>query len=197
MKDRDLIRLYWPVGLRPAFDALFGIDDAMADVVAKATDPTLAAIKLAWWRDRLEGLDQGQVPAEPRLQAASTELLPNGVSGADLAELEPGWATLLQPLPDLKAIAGRGTRLFELAARLLGTPDIEADLGAQFAIADVGRRALLKHPPLIAGQPARVKRRLRPITGLVVLARRPLSEPEATPGRALALLRHRWTGRID
>ena len=27
----------------------------MADVVANATDPTLAAIKLAWWRDRLEG----------------------------------------------------------------------------------------------------------------------------------------------
>ena len=33
MKDRDLVRLYWPVALRPAFDALFGIDDALGDVV--------------------------------------------------------------------------------------------------------------------------------------------------------------------
>ena len=54
-----MVRLYWPVELRPAFDALFDIDEAMADVVARSTEPTLAAIKLAWWRERLEELRTG------------------------------------------------------------------------------------------------------------------------------------------
>ena len=34
MRDRDLVRLYWPVDLRPTFDALFDLEDAFADVVA-------------------------------------------------------------------------------------------------------------------------------------------------------------------
>jgi len=196
LRDRDLVRLYWPVELRSAFDALFAIDDAMADVVAKATDPTLAAIKLAWWRERLEGLDAGQVPAEPRLKAAASDLLPKGVSGTELAHLEGGWAALLQPDPDPSAVAERGVQLFALAASLLGIPEVDGRLGAKFAIADVARRHLLKHPPPVAIPRMRLGRAVRPITGLAVLALRPLSEPEATPGRAFALLRHRLTGRI-
>ena len=82
--DRDLVRLYWPVELRPAFDALFGIDDALAEVVATATQPALGAIRLAWWREALERLDASPPPPEPRLQAAATELLPRGISGATL-----------------------------------------------------------------------------------------------------------------
>src|SRR5688500_2421974 len=120
VSDRDLVRLHWPSELRPAFDALFAIDDALADVVFKASQPALGAIKLAWWRDRLIALDAGAVPAEPRLASAAADLLPRGVAGADLAELVTGWATLLdeQPQPDL--VAERGARLFGLAARLLG-----------------------------------------------------------------------------
>ena len=57
MTDRDLVRLYWPVALRPAFDALFAIDDALADIVMSSTQPALGAIRLAWWREALERLD--------------------------------------------------------------------------------------------------------------------------------------------
>jgi len=91
-----LVRLYWPAELRPAFDALFAIDDAMADVVVRSTEPRLAAIKLAWWRERLEELDDGKVPAEPRLQAAAEHLLSRGVTGAELSRLEDGWLMALQ-----------------------------------------------------------------------------------------------------
>jgi len=52
--DRDLVRLYWPAELRPAFDALFSLDDALADVVARSSEPMLGAIKLAWWRERAD-----------------------------------------------------------------------------------------------------------------------------------------------
>ena len=205
MRDRDLVRLYWPAELRPAFDALLDIDEAMCDVVAKATEPALAAIKLAWWRERLEELDEGKVPAEPRLQAAARELLPRGITGQSLAGLEDGWATLLEEQPDVERVGNRGAGLFEMASRMLAStdPQIEA-AGRLYAQENVRRcRVMAGHRPMDElNQLADhcFPRRLRPLTALAALAardtRRQSVEPEATPGRALALLRHRLTGGV-
>lgn len=202
MRDRDLVRLYWPVELRGAFDALLAIDDAMGDVVAKATEPALAAIKLAWWRERLEELDQGTVPSEPRLQAAADELLTRTISGASLAELEDGWASLLEAEPDLERVADRGAKLFALASSLLGSADPKLDAaGRIFGLASARRRGLRRPLPPTAGLRYRFPAALRPLTALAALAARDLqrskAEPEATPGRAWALLRHRLTGRLQ
>ena len=194
LRDRDLIRLYWPADLRPAFDALFDIDDAMGDVVARATQPALAAIKLAWWRERLEELDQGLVPAEPRLQAVARELLPRGISGAELAKIEP----------DLWLAEDRGAELFSLGGRLLGKEhDLLIPAGRLFAGVDYARPNLrVIERSKIAMGGVQFPPALRPLTAFAALAVRDLAhggppfEPEATPGRALALLRHRWTGRI-
>jgi phytoene synthase len=193
--------------LRPAFDALLEVDEAMGDVVAKATEPALAAIKLAWWRERLQELDEGKVPAEPRLQAAAEALLPRGISGASLAELEDGWLTLLDPEPDIARVGERGAKLFALAASLLGSTDPRVDdAGRLHALASVRRRGLVVgHRPTkeinaLAGY--RFPGVLRPLTALAALAARdvrrggPPFEPEGTPGRALTLLRHRVTGRV-
>jgi phytoene synthase len=200
LRDRDLVRLYWPAELRPAFDALFDIYDAMGDVVAKATEPALGAVKLAWWRERLEELDQGKAPAEPRLQAAARELLPRGVTGAELARLEADWAALLQERPDPEAIFSRGRTLFALASRLLGeNPPDFLELASQlYAAGNLSRRSLAPEGLFVIADIPRVPKAFRPLTGLAALARRDLSrrEPEATPGRAWALLRHRLTGRF-
>ena len=122
--DRALVRLYWPVALRPAFDALFGIDDAMAAVVRTSTGAALGAIRLAWWREALSHLDRAPPPAEPHLQAAATELLPRGVTGAALAGLEDGWLALIEEAPwgdDVAAaVASCGERLFAIGAGLFG-----------------------------------------------------------------------------
>jgi phytoene synthase len=206
LTDRGLVRLYWPVELRPAFDTLFAIDDAMGDVVAKATEPALAAIKLAWWRERMQELDSGEVPAEPRLQASASELVPRGIAGAPLAELEDGWAALLEEQPDVDRIADRGAKLFEMASNLLGANDplIEA-AGRVYAFASAAKcgfvRMAVGTEALKAISGHRFPRALRPLTGLAALAARDLGrgpdrEPEATPGRAMTLLRHRLTGRI-
>ena len=204
MRDRDLVRLYWPVELRPAFDALFAIDDAMADVVARSTQPALAAIKLAWWRERLDELDQGKVPSEPRLRAAASELLPRGISGADLAQLEPGWAAMLEQEPDFDVPFYAGEILFRLAARLLSTdpaPPVET-AGTIYAGAHLTRLGLARHVLFAIPDTGRIARPFRPLTALAVLGARdlrkenPVSEQEGTPGRAWALLRHRLTGRI-
>ena len=206
-RDRDLVRLYWPVELRPAFDALVAIDDAMAEVVASASQPTLGLIKLAWWREELEKLDGNQPPAEPRLQAAARELLPRGVSGAELAELEDGWADLLrleEPHRIIEATRKRGPLLFALARQLLGVTAGQwvHDKGHEFALADFARRGLFDMPGQRLGRAReRSPRSARPLTALWALARRdmrrggPPFEPEATPARAWTLLQHRLTGR--
>jgi phytoene synthase len=192
--------------LRPAFDALFTLEDAMADVVARSTQPTLGAIKLAWWRERLEELDDGKVPAEPRLQAAAADLLPRGISGGDLAQLEEGWsAAFCKPL-DMALVTEHGTRLFTIAARLLNMEFDDGTVGVAgrlFAGVDFARRGFidLAAGSLGRGGP-RIPRRARPLTGLAALAARDLGrggppfEPEGTPGRAWTLLRHRLTGRF-
>ncbi len=208
VRDRDLVRLYWPVELRPAFDALFDLDDAMGDVVARATQPALAAIKLAWWRERLEELDGGKTPSEPRLRAAAHDLLPAGISGTDLAALERPWALLLmsdQQNIFMEGVASRGPTVFKLAGKLLGIPfDDHLENAAQsFAASDLARRGIFDLAPLsLRRSTHRAPRRMRPLTLLEALARRDMSrggppfEPEATPGRAFALLRHRLTGRL-
>lgn len=186
---------------------MFDIDDALGAVVASANEPVLAAVKLAWWRENLEQLDTAAPTAEPRLQAAARDLLPRGVSGADLAALEECWALLLQAddrQAFMRGVAARGPALFALAARLLGlTMDEQLEQAAQaFAAADLGRRRILDLVPL-ATRRAQLSspRRARPLTVLAALARRdmrrggPPFEPEATPGRAWTLIWHRLTGR--
>jgi phytoene synthase len=178
----------------------------MADVVARSTQPTLGAIKLAWWRERLEELDKGLVPAEPRLQAAAAQLLPRGISGAELAGLEEAWALLLHNDDAdvfMRGVERRGPALFELAAQLLGILMNDVGDAAQaFATADLGRRGIVKVEGEKSGKTeGRIPKRARPLTAFAALARRdmrtggPPFEPEATPARAWALLRHRVTGK--
>ena len=207
MTDRDLVRLHWPLELRAAFDALFAIDDALGEVVASSTQPALGAIRLAWWREALERLDASPPPPEPRLQAVARELLPRGISGSMLAGLEEGWADLVNETPDMLLVEERGTRLFALAARLLGVEFEDETLGTAgrlFARADAARRRMVD---LLAASPSsgrlKIARKARPLTGLAALAARDLRrggppfEPEASPARAWTLLRHRLFGTIS
>ena len=204
--DRDLVRLHWPVDLRSAFDALFDIDDALAGVVTSSTQPALGAIRLAWWREALERLDRQPAPPEPRLQAAAAELLPMGVTGAMLSTLEDGWATLLDEETDIERVAGRGVQLFEIGARLLGgSGELMTAAGRLYGYGSALRRGLLPRqwPTAELRQLSRhhFPRVLRPLTALARLAARdakqsPSIEPEATPGRAAALLAHRLFGIV-
>ena len=206
LTDRDLVRLYWPAELRPAFDALFAIDDALAEVVTSSTEPALGAIRLAWWREALQRLDVNPPPPEPRLRAAAEELLPRGVTGAMLAKLEDGWTTVLEEEPDIERVAERGEKLFDIGARLLGGSDVLVPVaGRLHGYGSVFRRRLFpRHWPMEEMHQLyrhRFPRSLRPLTALARLAVRDAKqsssvEPEATPGRAAALLSHRLFGIV-
>ena len=173
-------------------------------MVTRSTQPALAAIKLAWWRERLEELDDGRIPAEPRLESAAQQLLPRGISGTDLAGLEHGWATCLQPTPDIPSVSEHGSLLFAIACRLIDVPFDEGigDAGSLFAITQAARRGLITLPSDMSAIASVMPKRARPLTGLAALAARDLRcagrdfEPEATPGRSWILIRHRVTGRI-
>jgi phytoene synthase len=210
--DRILALSYVAARHRPALDALWRLDAALGAVLAGGREPMLSRIKLAWWRDSLEALDAKPPPAEPVLQALARDLLPRGVSGADLAAMEEGWAPLLSPDPLTEAELGayaaeRGARLFRLSARLLGGDEAGvAAAGEAWALADLARHSndadaasaldvLKALPPL-----PRVPKSLRPLGMLGALARRDAEpgrsrwEPQGAPGRMWRMLRHRLTG---
>jgi len=214
--DVTLALSYVPARHRGAVAALFAIDAAMSDVLRSTSEPTLGAIRLAWWRERLEELDVAAPPAEPRLRAVAAELLPRGISGRDVAALEGGWRRLFEPFPwgvqVAEAIWFRGHTLFGLGARLLGEPSspIEA-AGGQWALIDAARhcsdsasRAFLVGQGRTFAQGlsgSRFDAALRPLSMLGALAARDAARgeplpPEGTPGRAAAMVAHRLSGRI-
>lgn len=189
----------------------------MGDVVRTTTEPMLGPIRLAWWRERLEELDAGkEAPAELRLRAVGSELLATGIAGRDLARLEDGWLRLFDPFPWStevgEAIWFRGNLLFGLGAKVLAQPDerIQA-AGGLWALVDAARhcsdpasRAMLLDQARRFARPlsgASLPSALRPLSMFAVLAIRDLArgepfEAEGTPGRAAALLRYRFSGRL-
>jgi len=210
--ERALALAYVPADRRAAMEALWRLDVALGSVLATGNDPMISRIRLAWWRESLEKLDRERPPAEPVLEAVARYLLPAGIDGAELAEMEQAWAALLSPEPltteelDLYS-RERGGRLFALGARLLGcgAEGIEAG-GEAWALIDLARRSgdAEAAPALDAAKirpaPSIWPKPLRPLGMLALLANRdaerglPL-ERQGSPARVWRMLRHGLTGR--
>ena len=213
--DRALALAYVPAARRPAVEALWRLDAALASVLATGREPLISQIRLAWWRESLEKLDSADAPAEPVLRAAAAHVLPAGVSGAELAAMEAGWSVLLSPEQlteaDLARYASaRGGLLFRYSARLLGgaAPVALEEAGAAWALIDLARHSANEADAEAALAAARAAPRpgrwpgpLRPLGMLAALARRDAEpgrarwEPPGAPGRMLRMLRHRVTGK--
>lgn len=195
--------------MRPAFFALWNLDLAFADVIATSSDPRLGAIRLAWWRERLEELDdRTDPPAEPRLQAAARELLQRGVTGNELSNLEDAWLPLLEPFPwggrQAEGLKQRGRILFGVGARVLGGDGRDAEACGEFwSLLDGSRHCSdrASRDTLLASARAihsrvNVARAIRPLTVLAAIARADLNGSNGF-ARGRAALRHRLTGRIS
>ncbi|MFC3714177.1 squalene/phytoene synthase family protein [Sphingoaurantiacus capsulatus] len=202
--DRYLASLYAPPAARTGLLALHALDLEMAEVARTTTEPMLGQIRLAWWREQLEGLDAGKRPAQPVLAAVADHILPAGISGASLEPLEDAYLALLEG--DLAAYAVSRSRLFEAAATLLGGDTANAKrLGEGWALVEAARRGsdvdatlLNRAADLLA--PAATA---RPLIGLAALARRDLAALRAgrrpghrgSPGRQARLLWSIISGR--
>jgi len=201
-----------PEPARAAVHALWALDEALGRVLATGREPMISRIRLAWWREALERLDREPPPKEPVLEGLAREVLPRGVTGAELAEMEPGWALLPgdQPITrdDLDAYAAaRGALLFRLTARLLGGGAEVGPAGEAWALVDLARHsteasdaeaalAAARERPL----PRRWPKALRPLGMLAALTKRDLErgparwEEPGSPPRTARMLRHRLTG---
>jgi len=213
--DRILALSYVPARRRAAVEALWRLDAALGAALGGGSEPLIARIKLAWWREALEKLDREKAPAEPTLRALAEHVVPT-VSGADLAGLEEGWSVLTGQDPlspdDLDLYAGRGRLLFRFSAALLGDgPGVEVErAGEVWALVDLARHSGAPDAAsaleearrrMAAAEAWRWPARLRPLGMLHALARRDAArglqpmEPQGSPGRMARMLRHRFTGR--
>lgn len=114
-----LLIAYAPVRLRPWHRLCWLLDQRLAGVVRRAGDPTIAAIRLAWWDAVLVEDDRAKGGGEPMVEAW------RALAPADAAvrteQLIDGWRTLLSPealTPDDLAdfSCKRGGGLFGLLA---------------------------------------------------------------------------------
>ena len=180
-------------------------------MVSTSSDARVGAIRLAWWRERLDELDRHPAaPAEPRLQAVARELLPRGLSGHELTELEDAWLPLLEPFPwgetQAVGLALRGRVLFGIGARLLGCSADEAERAGAFWSLAVGaehcsearsRELLVREAREALGAiGGRLPRRLRPLTVIAALAAVDLLRDASGMARLSIAFRHRLTGAL-
>ena len=197
-----------PRACRPAMTTLWRLDERLGAIVAEGAErnAAIAAIKLAWWREALERLDTAPPPAEPLLRAIAADLLPDGVTGAELAAIAGGWDVLLEGMDEAeddtatlaRHAAARGGGLFTIAARLLGGAgalDVAA-AGGLWALAslappfrDAARELARAQRPAVR---PRWPRRLRAIGVLAILARDRMARPAALPGSPRRIGRALW-----
>ena len=214
--DRQIALASLPWRFRAAFSALWAIDLALADVVATTTEPGLGAIRLAWWRESLAALDEAKPPAEPRLTAVATDLVPHGIIASEVSELADCWLPLLPSSIDASAagvaLRRRGQILFGLGARLLGWDAAEGEAaGELWSLVDGARRchdfyirqALLEEARAAIVHLPRQKppRALRPMTVLAALAAHDVLRGKPLdlgggPGRGIVASMHLLRGSL-
>jgi 15-cis-phytoene synthase len=187
---------------------LFALDARFAQIVRTTSESMIGLMRLAWWREALERLDGSTPPAEPLLRSIAAELLPLGITGAQLSEIEDGWAALLDGETDAPAIArhaARGGHLFAAAAQVLGAEMTLEGAGRLWALAGLanGRadpqvRAEAARQGATITLPARWSKHARPLGMLGALARtdvRSTGRQQGHPARLLRMLALRLTGR--
>jgi phytoene synthase len=208
--DCQLAATLVPPDLRPAFLALFALDDRLAGIVRITREPLIGQMRLTWWYDALNRLDTAPAPAEPLLQEIAEQLLPIGITGADLAAMTDGWEALIVAEPlDEGALAShadlRGAKLFVLAGRLLGRDSaLLGPAGRGWAYADLAVHLSSSSAMQRAGELASEQFRqafsqrwptgLRAVGVLSLLARMDAA-PGSPIGKALAVARFRLFGR--
>lgn len=216
--DRFFTSLFAPSDKREALWLLYAFNHELARAREVTTEPTLALIRLTWWREVVDGAVKKHEIATP-LTAA---LAQNIFTQTDLSALiDAREAEITPQIPDAESFLrhARATsgRLARIAAKVLGadSPAIE-DLGTAYGVSGILRAA-----PFLARQ----GRSLLPLDGTpeavlvtsarallhakpprialaaalpAVYARRDLGRPPHPRGLGdrLAVMRAAFTGRI-
>lgn len=192
--DRRISLAYAVANVRPRLELAFVLDEALADILRNVREPMIARIRLAWWREQLEGLARGgETSAEPLLRDIAIHFAPSEVT--PLSHLPDAWEMLLDdPLCTTSVTRfaeGRGRALASVfhdpslttALAFWGLVDFafhcsEADLAEHVRAEAQGR------------MPEDLKPLPRPVRVLVGLAQHDLAQPDARrPGSPARLWR--------
>ena len=136
--DRFFCALFAPVAQREVLFTLYAFNHELARAREAASEPTLALIRLHWWREVVEGASRRHEVATPLAEAIAQGLLvPEDllamIDGRE-CETEGMFATTDEWLGYLKAIAGR---VMVAAGRCLGAREVDRllVLGAAYGVA--------------------------------------------------------------
>ena len=203
--ERALAVSYAPAGAREALQTLFALDATLARLARHTREPVAAQLRLAWWRDAIDGLEAGSPDGQPLLAALRTSVVPRGVTGAALARVVDGWEALI--VGDVPAyVRDRGEGLFEAGAGVLdavdpwlgeaGTAWASVELAVTSPDRATAAEARGAAERLFAVQWPRASRAARPLAALALAARMDLEGgTPGSPARVARLLRLRLFGR--
>ena len=169
---------------RPLWASYFALEARLAEAGARTSQPMMAQLRLAWWRDRLKTPARDWPTGEPLLAALACW----DAERAALAALVDGWEALLVGEDGGDALAEARVSAMLALARLCGVaagPEIE-------------RAARDWQYPASAAAAKTLRRPMRPLAVLRMLAVRDAARQQggAGPlGDAVALLRLALTGR--
>jgi 15-cis-phytoene synthase len=193
---------------RSAVDTLLALDAQFAKFVFTASEPILAQMRLAWWRDRFAEPRENWPVGNPILsELASWDAEVSGLGG-----LVDGWEALLANTPpriaDFEAYReGRASGWIVLADHLGSKADKRAIAlaSARWSMADAAAsmseseaRELARREGLALPNAPHLPRDLRALTVLETIGRRALESgaaPLSRPGDLLSVLRRGLTGR--
>ncbi|MBB3991136.1 squalene/phytoene synthase family protein [Croceicoccus naphthovorans] len=193
-----------PAASRSFWGGFFALDRRFAHIVATASEPMLAQMRLTWWREVLDKPADDRPSGEPLLAA----LAKWGGEARVLARLAEGWEMLVgeEPLDaaSVAALAGARGDVAGAIARLAGKSDQAEDAvraGYRWALADIashlsdeGERAMALSLYRAAAEGS-MPRIARPVRVLEQLAMRSMAGQAGGFGSYLAALRTGWLGR--
>jgi len=140
--DRFLTVLFAPPPKRDALLALYAFNHELARAREVASEPTLALIRLQWWREVVEGAPRHHVVATPLRAAIAANLLPRKTLLAMIDAREIEAEPRIDTLDDWRGyvLAGAGG-VAVAAASLLDAPQPEAarPFGAAYGVAGLLR----------------------------------------------------------
>ena len=178
--DRFFTALFAPPEHREALFLLYAFNHELARAREVASEPTIALIRLQWWREVVEGAPRRHEVAEPLLRALGAGVFQPAVllEMIDGREAEAG---IIETLPEWRAyLLATAGGVAVAAAVALGAPpallDATRNLGAAY-----GAAGLLRAMRVVAAQ----QRCLLPAD---VLARHGLSPEAVTADPAIAAL---------
>lgn len=177
-----------PAEMRTIWHSFFALDQRLGRILSETTEPMLAQIKLAWWRDRLSE----EVEMRPTGDAVLDGLLSWEGHEVSLVDLVNSWEALLEE--DLSAeevtayLDGRASPFAELA-RMAGAADHDeaskqaakiwalSDLVGHISSKDERALILAEFSDLANDPVPTLPKSMRPLSILSALAKRHLIQP--------------------